>query len=225
VPDLPQPCVDNAVLTTQDADAAEEDDLFLFLRTMDMAMHPAPDEESAVLDFVMQLFKILGYIGWKSGRFARTRKELHFLVCREIRRAKLDACIVDCTNDILLLVHEEKAQLAGGGEPHPQLIAEAIAAFDANNDKRRRIQGLKPFASKVIPGIVMTRAMPTFYKIPVTSNLARAVNSGLFPDEETIVYAHYPQLPRHYFRFAEGMKALDNRQILLSCYEAFKQFF
>ena len=64
---------------------------------------------------------------------------------------------------------------------------------------------------------------PTFYTIPVTSELENAVATGTYPQTPTIVQAHLPALPRPYRRQTEGMKPLDNRQILLSCFEAFKQ--
>ena len=66
--------------------------------------------------------------------------------------------------------------------------------------------------------------MPIFYKIPVTTALVRAVQLGEYPTQETIVFAHLPPVPRPARRYSEGMKPLDNRRVVMSCYEAFKQF-
>ena len=79
--------------------------------------------------------------------------------------------------------------------------------------------GTNPVASKIMPGIVMDGTMPTFYKIPITDELVRAVESGEKPNLETVVHVYVPEVQRP----EEGMKPLDNRVIILSCFEAFKQ--
>ena len=66
----------------------------------------------------------------------------------------------------------------------------------------------------------MDGSMPTLYKIPITAELVRAVESGEQPEEETVVHAYVPEVPRP----EEGMKPLDNRHIILSCFEAFRKF-
>lgn len=65
--------------------------------------------------------------------------------------------------------------------------------------------------------------MPTFYKIPVTSNLVRHVRHGIYPSEATVVSVQVPDLPRSCPRHNEGMKSLDSRQAVLRYYEAFKR--
>jgi len=125
--------------------------------------------------------------------------------------------------NILLLAQEDKRHLEGT-DPEPQLVAEGIAAFSHNNSIRVRNLRLEPLRNTVIPGITMQGTMPTFYKIPVTADLVRAVQLGEYPAQETIVYAHVPVVPRAARRYTEGMKPLDNRRAVLSCYEAFKQF-
>ncbi len=106
-----------------------------------------------------------------------------------------------------------------GFDPEPRLISDVIAAF--HNDKLKCVKslGTNPLASKVMAGIVMGGSMPTFYKIPVTPELVRAVESGERPEEETVVHAYRPEVPRP----EEGMRPLDNRPIILSCFEAFRQ--
>ncbi|KAH9966458.1 hypothetical protein BC827DRAFT_1264446 [Russula dissimulans] len=222
IANLPQPHVDNEVLIAPDAAATQNDDPYTLLRTMDLAMAVRPGEESAVDDFAVQLFKILSYTGRAVGRVARTRKDLPFWVCGEQRHAKTDVCIMD-GSDILLLVQEDKRHM-DGSDPEPQLIAEAIAAFYNNNDTRVRALGLPTLQNQVIPGITMKGTMPIFYKILITTELVRAVQLGEYPAHETVVYAHLPAVPRPARRYSEGMKPLDNRHVILSCYEAFKQF-
>jgi len=218
----PDPQINNEVLTAQDVTTVQSDDAYTFLRTMDLAMHMSPGEESAVADFVVDLFRILRYTGRDVGRVARTRKDLPFWVCGEERHAKTDVCIMN-DQDILLLVQEDKRHMESSN-PVPQLIAEAIAAFYNNNNTRVEILAVDPVQSKVIPGITMKGTMPAFYKIPVTADLVRAVQFGEYPAQETIVYAHVPIVPRPTRRYSEGMRPLDNRRIILGRFEAFKQF-
>ncbi|KAF7337631.1 hypothetical protein MSAN_02236400 [Mycena sanguinolenta] len=196
--------------------------VFEFLRLMDEVMDPVDGEQSAVVDFAVVLLQELGYtsVGTKTPRNLRRRKEIPFLICGETRHTQADVCVLDYTNSITsisLVVHADKRNCAYGRDPMPELVAMAIAAFHSNNLTRQRM-GLPPLASKVIG------TSPIFYKIPVTQELVSAVMSGSYPATETIVEVHLPVIPRPNRRSEEGMKPLDNRLAILSCYEALKQF-
>ena len=219
-PTLPQPTISPDVLTCPGPNDAADDSAYELLRTMDLAMTPAPAEESAVDDFAVLLLRALGYTG--RGRVLRTRKDLPLVICGETRHAKTDVCLID-DNEILLLVQEDKRHMEGS-DPEPQLIAEAIAAFSANNRTRQQTLALDPIPSKLMAGITMKGTAPIFYKVNVTEELVTSIGGGAFPETTTKVYAHIPALPRPARRWSEGMKPLDNRQIILSCYEAFKIF-
>ncbi|KAH7876386.1 uncharacterized protein C8R40DRAFT_1169507 [Lentinula edodes] len=82
---------------------------------------------------------------------------------------------------------------------------QAIAAFQMNNFRRERLLG----------------SSPTFYKIPVTTELAEAVALGEYL---RVPNAHLPTVPRPARRWSEGMKPLANRVHILQCYEALKPF-
>ncbi|KZT12262.1 uncharacterized protein LAESUDRAFT_809075 [Laetiporus sulphureus 93-53] len=220
---LPLPLVDNLyheLLTLSNPDEASNDEVYTLLRTLDLATTSPAGEESAVDDFAVNLFRMLGYAG--RGRVALTRKAISLFICGEDRHVKTDVCILN-NLDILLLVQEDKRYL-DGSDPETQLIAEAIAAFRANNDTRVRALGQAPLERKVLPGITMKGTMPIFYKIPVTAALVKAVQLGQYPAEETVVYAHLPEVPRPARRYSEGMRPLNNRQRILSYYEAFRRF-
>lgn len=47
----------------------------------------------------------------------------------------------------------------------------------------------------IIHGITMIGTIPTFYKIPITSNLLDAVHFGRCPEQETIIHALIPATP------------------------------
>jgi hypothetical protein len=219
---LPQPTatINPGVLTATTPDDATDDGVYELLRMMDLAMCPAPAEESAVDDFAVMLLRALGYNG--RGRVLRTRKDLPLIICGENRHAKTDVCIID-QNEILLLVQEDKRHMYNA-DPEPQLIAEAIAAFAVNNQTRQQTLGQPALDSKIMAGITMKGTTPIFYKIKVSAALVTCVGGGAYPQAATTVYAHIPQIPRPNRRWSEGMKPLDNREVILSCYEAFKQF-
>ncbi|KAN0085835.1 hypothetical protein V8E55_006969 [Tylopilus felleus] len=221
MPALPEPTIDQEILTTLSADDTATEDNYTLLTQLDQAMFPDEREESAVDDFMVTLFRLLGYA--LRPRIIRTRKEMQLLICGEYRFAKADIVIIDKSqNDIILLVQEDK-RLGGYLDPLPQLVAEAISAFQSNN-LRRVASGLDPLENKVIPGIIMVGTSPTFFKIPVTTELTQCVQRGDYPATPTIVLGHMPEIPRPAHRQSEGMKPLDNRRIILQCYEAFKQF-
>ena len=133
------------------------------------------------------------------------------------RHPQLDICIMHDFTAVLLVVKVDRQ--SRGFDPEPRLISDTIAAFHNDNMVRVKRLGTNPLISKVMPGIVMNGTMPTFYKIPVTPELIRAVVSGERPEEETVVHAYRPEVPSP----EEGMKPLDNRYIILSCFEAFRQ--
>ncbi|KAJ7758092.1 hypothetical protein DFH07DRAFT_884698 [Mycena maculata] len=228
-PDLPPPVVRHPAVLTLPGPAATTDedaykDAYRFLRALDMATVPDATEsavdDSAVDDFTVLLLTELEYV--PMGRVLRTKKNIPLVICGENRQANTDVCVID-DDDILLLVQEDKRQ-GETGNPVPQLVAEAIAAFHSNNMNREQMLGLPRLPSEVVPGITMKGSAPTFFKVPVSQELVTAVMGGVYPAAETIVYAHLPPIPRPVERWNEGMKPLDNRLIIMSCYEAFKQF-
>ncbi|PPQ78413.1 hypothetical protein CVT25_011889 [Psilocybe cyanescens] len=218
---LPEPHVPADMLDKLEAEETTDLDSFRTLSAMDLAMSAAPSEESAVDDFVVRVFDILGYTN--RDVVLRTRKDIEFVICGMCMRAKTDVCLLKNRSEIILLVQEDKRHLEDRGDAEAQLVAEAIAAFQSNN-KKRFLAGIDPVLDVLIPGIVMIGTAPIFYKIRVTKELADAVMYGIFPQTPTIVHLHVPSLPRPYRRLSEGMKPLDNRRITLRCYEAFKMF-
>jgi hypothetical protein len=98
---------------------------------------------------------------------------------------------------LLLVVQEDKQHLElEPGDPKPQLIAEAIAAFQSNNACHQDILGLPVLETKVIAGIMMTSTFPTFFKIPVTAKLIEADVLSLYPATPTVVHMHIPDIPQ-----------------------------
>ena len=222
---LPPPTVRAAVLANESYPAAglPNNDDRLFFRYMHEAMlHPA-GEESAVDDFAAHLLEMIGYD--QPDRLVRQRKDIPLYMCGSNVHAKTDVCVVDCSPEnkgILLLVQEDKRYLEQG-DPEPQVIAEAIAAFQTNNLRRARA-GQPTVNAQALPAITMTSTAPTFYKVDVTSALIEAIESAQYPEHDTIVHKLVPPVQRPLELEFHGMRPLDNRRIIFSCFEAFKQF-
>ena len=132
---LPMPEIDEEILTTLEADDMSYDNNAELVNLLDLAMRFS--EEPAVNDFTVELFKRLGYV--KRNRVARTQTDISFFNSGEWRYTKSDICLVDLLQDeIRLVVQEDKRSLPEElRDPRPQLIAEAIAAFDRNNRLQR----------------------------------------------------------------------------------------
>ena len=139
--------------------------------------------------------------------------------------AKTGVCVVDYSPEnkgILLLVQEDKRFLEQG-DPEAQVIAEAIAAFQTNN-LRRAMAGQPTVNAQVMPAITMNGTAPTFYKVDVTSALVEAIEGAQYPEHVTIVHKLIPPVQQPVELQFHGMRPLDNRHVILSCFEAFKQF-
>ena len=221
---LPPPPHHSDLLNT--STVAEMEDSYQVIQYMNLVMQSAPGEDSAVVDFTVQLLRVMGYGDRRLGTVIRSRKDIPLIICGEWMDFKTDVCIMTSEGNYysryLLLVREDKRHLKEHlklADPVPQLIAEAIAAFQHDNRVRGILDGA-PLDIKVMTGIMMTGTTPTFFKIPVTLELADAIERGDYPANPTVVAMHSPEIPRP----REGMLHLDNRRSILACFEAFKPF-
>lgn len=104
------------------------------------------------------------------------------------------------------------------GYPAPQIIAEAIAAFQTNNLNRTDL-GLDSLEQQDIPAIMMIGTTPHFYLIPITSALNQAVTCATFPPIPTTVPRFIPPLTHP----DAGFGPLVNRRVLFQYLETFKE--
>lgn len=219
-PILPQPPVHQVILDNERYPVGGIEDTHdrMFFYYLDEAMAIPPGEESAVGDFSANLLTMLQY-NVPHNRYIRQRKDIPFFICGTDLHAKTDVCVMDRNLGILLLVQEDKRHLESK-DPEPQLIAEAIAAFQSNNSRLRRL-GQQPLAQKTIPGITMVGSTPTFYKITVTQDLIDAIQVGEYPGTPTTVDKLLPPVADIAELSQFGMRPLDNRAVIISCFEAF----
>jgi len=210
------PNINPHILTTADWKDASDTDTFGILKLLDLAMKPASSGVSAVASFAMDLLRELKYLQIRR-RWAFTAKyDIPLVIRGKEKRALVDVCIIDEQDIVPLLIQEVK----GKQDPDAPLVAKAIAAFTHNRTCMEAI-GLPPPSSAVIAGITLKGTMPTFYKIPISMELATAVRQGVSPESPTTVYVHVPDIPGS---LSEGMRPLGNRSVILSCFEAFKKF-
>ena len=183
---------------------ADKDDRNFFFYLEEVMAIP-PGEESAVDDFAAHLLALLSYDD--ASRFIRQRKDIPLFMCGGQTHAKTGVCVVD-RNLGILHVQEDKRHLEEV-DPEPQLIAEAIAAFQHNNTRLQRI-GMQPIQAKTIPGITMIGSTPTFYKITITQDLVEAVETAQYPENQTSVHKLVPPVDDLAQLSRNGMKPLNN---------------
>ena len=220
--DLPPPNISPSILAHETYPAAglPTDDR-LFFDLLDEVMHPCPVEKSAVDDFAVHLLRLLGYA--EPNRYFVTQKDIPLHMCSDYTYTKPNVCVVDQTSRSVRLLLQEDEGCLEGNDPEPQLIAGAIAAFQSHNFHLYSL-GLPTAITAVIPGITMVGTAPTFYKISVNTTLVEAVRLGEYPVQTTTVRKLIPPVQKLWHFHQEGMQPLDNRAVILSCFEAFKQF-
>jgi len=229
VTDLPPPDVEGDALTAPDSLTANGYSTRNMLFHMDSLAVPSVDRKSAMFNFATHLLHVVRYSTMAPMRNAAWCPKLDYMTSRG-RHPQLDVCLVDKSMANLLIVKVARELEVFDSEP--RLISDTIAAF--HNDNLRLGRDLDPLASKVMPGIIMDGTIPTFYKIPITPELVRAVEYGEHPKEETVVHVYRPEVyipgyhPEVYILEGtspeEGIRRLDNRYIIFSCFAAFKKF-
>ncbi|KAF9481043.1 hypothetical protein BDN70DRAFT_575000 [Pholiota conissans] len=216
---LPAPSICQGFLTADtnnDATDRESAVLMYYLKLATDA--PEGYKETILPFFVMVLFDSLGYNRGFCGRCSWAA--LPFLNSGQVRDVSIDAALMKSQPNcrISLVVHQDMLEGKTGEDATARLIAEAVAAFQFTNDTRR-MEGLAELNGQVIPGIIMTGTLPTFFKIPITQELARSVESGQPTATPTLINGHVPGV----LHPKDGMMPLDNRRVLLQCFEAFKR--
>ncbi|KAF9037769.1 hypothetical protein BJ165DRAFT_1502899 [Panaeolus papilionaceus] len=219
---LPDPHVPPDLLEKLEAKDMTNREAILTTNAMDLAMGVTLSPESAVVDFVRRIFDMVNYYFTRNTLLC-SRKNIKLMICGVAMHAKTDVCLQTIYDEILLLFQEDKQYLKHRYDPEAQLIAVAIAAFQNNNEKHA-LAHLEPLQQRLFPGFVMVGTAPVFYKIYITKELADAVKYGTFPPTPTVVHFHVPSVPRPDHRLSEGMKPLDNRCIILRCFEPLKKF-
>jgi hypothetical protein len=143
---LPEPMVDPELLNNVDANAMQQEHNIELVNYLNMAMTPEMTEMS-VDDYSTDLLQYLHYV--RGHRVLRQRADLPLLICGEKRHAKTDACLYHALQHNICFIQENKRLGQTGLTDVPaQLVAEAVAAFNANN-VARKAAGQPPLAAMV----------------------------------------------------------------------------
>jgi hypothetical protein len=208
--------LDPNLLSAADPTIAVDQNTYRFLSYLGLALCVNYGQESAIDDFGKSVLEVTGFD--EKGTILRRCYDIPLTICSdEDRCSRTDICLVHL-NSMILLVVQENATDDSIYKPEAQVIAEAIATFQNNNEKRLAF-GAPPLSSMTIPCITMIGTQPFFYKVPVTMELGTAVAAGQYPEQPTIVTCCTPPIRR---RPWEGMKAPDYRRTALQYYNAFR---
>ena len=177
-------------------------------------------QESAVDDFAHEFLRVVGFR--ERGLMFRTQFTIPLSICGDNNAvAQTDVCLrlADQRSMILLVVQGDKRNY-NRPDPEPQVIAEAIAAYQYNNDRRERM-GLPTLHTMTIPCITMEGTRPTFYLVPVTLELSDAVSTGQWPSVETkaLMSVTVAGCDRP---LSEGMEVPEYRRVAFQRMVAFK---
>jgi hypothetical protein len=203
------------ITSTADADNLT-DNTFEYLAHLDLASKAT--QESFIDEFARKTLRVLGFV--ERGLLLTTRFSIPLTICGDDHRtAQTDVCLFSRQSMVLLVLQEDKT-ISNTSNPEPQVIAEAIAAFQYNNE-RRQIGGLPTLDAMTIPCITMIGTRPTFYLVPVTQALSTAVVTGQYPETPTKVFkcvtTSGPNRP-----FSEGMETPEYRRVAFQRFVAFK---
>ncbi|KAH7912402.1 hypothetical protein BJ138DRAFT_1230878 [Hygrophoropsis aurantiaca] len=226
MPALPLSTIDEDVVMADSYDDAVKDNNRSLLDHMFYVMS-AKDEhnQSTASLFAIELLRAVRY--HSSFALVQLRTQTQLSICGASKHAEVIVSITDCNEEeTILLVELDKYYNRRALKPLPRPVAHAIAAFQMHNDVRA-MSGLDPVEQKarnsVILAIIMLGTLPTFVKIPVTTELDECVRSGEYPTFPTVVQGHIPEIPSPLPQ-SDAMKPLDNRRVIFQCFEAFRQF-
>jgi len=195
------------------------DSTLRYLTYLDLAAHAS--QESFIDEFSRQTLDLLGYS--ERGLALFTRYNIPLTICGEDKSVQTgsDVCLVDGRTMILLILQVGKT-VFNSSNPEPQVIAEAIAAYQYNNDNRER-RGLATLDTMVLPCITMVGTRPTFYLVPVNRALSDAVTTGQFPDANAAtVVLKCVTVAGHNRSSSEGMEKPEYRRVALERFKAFR---
>ncbi|KAH6912326.1 hypothetical protein BKA70DRAFT_1219456 [Coprinopsis sp. MPI-PUGE-AT-0042] len=165
--------LDPTILTSPNSEDPNLSDAVAdYLGYLDLATHPR--QENVVNDFTAATLKLLGFNERHSN--VATRYNIPLTHCCETRDAQADVCLVYHPTTVLLVcIQNMERYLKPNVEAH--VVAQAIAAFQFNN-KKREARAKPVLDAMTIPCISMLGTIPTFYLVPVTQELSKAVISA-----------------------------------------------
>ncbi|KXN83551.1 hypothetical protein AN958_01229 [Leucoagaricus sp. SymC.cos] len=161
--------------------------------------------------FAVRTLDLLGFN--KCSTVVVTHYAIPLTICANSNQiAQMDMCLLHHPTMVLLVLIEDKT-LSNRTNAESQVIAEAIATSQFNNQKQEE-KGLVGLTTMTIPCITMSGTCLTFYLIPVTQELSTAVIGGVYPATETRALKCVT-MAAHTHRVSEGMENTEYRKLAL----------
>lgn len=210
------PNIFSEIDTSSDATHDLSPDTHRFLSSVYLATHASPVQQSAINNVARTVLEVMRFDEVGTCTCLRTCVDIPLAICGDNAQmtAMADICLVHINTIILLVVQEDR--LLSSVDPEPQVIADAIAAFQRNNRKREEF-GLEALQDMTILCITMIGTCPVFYKVPVTKELSHSVAVGRYPRRPTVVEKCW-SIRR---QVTEGMQVPAFRRTALEHYGAF----
>lgn len=142
-------------------------------------------EESKVDQFFHNLLHTLDFM--HLGYQLHIRHRIHLRINGDRRLAQTDLGLWHAGKRIVLLLQENKSHASRRDDPVAQLVAEAIGAFQENNEARAAHPTAPELDTMFFPCFTAVGTRPAFYVIPVTIALSNAVVQGSYPRRPTFV--------------------------------------
>lgn len=189
-----------------------------YLGYLDYATRPS--QECFIVDFAAETLELLGFNKRPTPTGVHRRYTIPLVICGEANHvAQTDVCLIHRPTLILLVLIEGKT-LTNGVNAEAQAVAGAVAAVQFNNGKRRD-HGLGCLDVMTIPCIVMAGTHPTFYLVPVTTELSDSVMTGQYPATRTRVL-RCVTIATHAQYAGAGMENVEYRKLALKRLLAFR---
>lgn len=220
--------IDPAILNSRpdDASPALSDSAAQYLGYLDFACRATQQcfiddfaQQCFIDDFVAETLKLLGFDE------RHTTVSTHHTIPLNVfggsdHVVQVDVCLIHRPTLIPLVLIGNNS-FTNRTDTEAQVVAEAVAAFQFNNEMRGK-HGLLPLDIMTIPCITMTGTRPTFYLIPVTTELSDAVITGRYPATRTQVLwcVTMASLVHH---ANVGMEDEEYRKLALKHFLAFKE--
>ncbi|KAG2354474.1 hypothetical protein BDR07DRAFT_1474378 [Suillus spraguei] len=192
--------VDPSLRNSSVDDKNISDAVFEYLGHLDLATNAI--EESFIDAFAQKTLQILGFV--ERGLILTARHNIPLRICGDDQR-------VAETDDKIVFSRSY---------PEPQVIAETIAAYQYNNEKRL-LDHSPPLDAMTNPCITMVGTRPIFYLVLVTEALSSAVGTGQYPEAKSTVVKCVTSLG-HNRRISEGMETPEYRRVAFERFLAFK---
>jgi hypothetical protein len=192
-------------------------------------------DHAAVSDFLVRLLDTMGFPDAVSpDAVLMPGREIPVTVSR-IDYTFPVMCAADADGgDFPLLVHAQATSEPPARMRHSlaPLIAAAIGSYQSSA-ALTYATAAAPMDDRLAPrdyaGILFTGALPVFFKMSVTPQLARAVAEGTSCDQRTVVQVYAPAVTSDNSLqvlasgFDDSMRSLEQRKLILEAYEGFKR--